>query len=452
MTLVALEEIRLGPRSHVSALRWLGLLYRRPKSFELSGKVLSHRRRVAAVFRVYLHALPYLLLVGLLGRWFLFNALGLRAEQVPVPKGLWWIAHPLIGGLGTGLLIGLAVGLAVCLAVALAVDLAAGLAVGLASSLGFGLVFGLTHGLAGDPTSTLSLVFGLTFGLACGLIGSLASGFAASGFSGLGLGIVGSFTAGLAVALSGLPAEGFLVAGLAAFFVYFVGFLRLYYLPAHCFWLWPRTRAGIYRGHPVAWDDVCLLPFPAFDRLLVAYAEQDPEAGEREINRLIDEYPTQRRAALRARAILVARRAAAIEDLARLDEILASLPVGEKGFLRETPELRRQVHEITALQAQLDTLDRPFMRLPFARLLVKEIETFGHQIAGFEPPLSNELRNAAQQWLAIARREPAASSTRRSPPPPASRRAKSSAPAIRSTGSAKPSCSAPRSSASSSGR
>jgi len=93
------------------------------------------------------------------------------------------------------------------------------------------------------------------------------------------------------------------------------------------------------------------------------------------------------------------------ENLAQLDEVLDSLPTGERGFLRQTKALRDQVHSITTLQAQLDTLDRPFMRYPFAALLVKEIETFGQQVAGFEPPLSTELRKAARQWLEIARRE-----------------------------------------------
>src|SRR6185436_2876894 len=44
-------------------------------------------------------------------------------------------------------------------------------------------------------------------------------------------------------------------------------------------------------------------------------------------------------------------------------------------------------------------------REPFATLLVKEIETFEQQIAGFKPPLSTEFRKAARQWLVVARRQ-----------------------------------------------
>ncbi len=63
------------------------------------------------------------------------------------------------------------------------------------------------------------------------------------------------------------------------------------------------------------------------------------------------------------------------------------------------------MHDITALQARLDTLDRAFLREPFAALLVKEIESFEQQIAGYTPPLSTELRKAARRWLEIALRQ-----------------------------------------------
>jgi hypothetical protein len=417
MTLPPLEGIRLGPRSHVSALQWIGLLYRRPESIDQAGKSLSSWQRLAAALRLYLHTIPYLIIIGLLGRWFIFGVSGLEARQGS-SLNPWWIEGLRLHGLFliVGLGMGLAVAFAVGLAVSLAVGLASGMTVGLASSLALGLAFGLTHGLAGRAAD--GLFFGPAFGLACGLIGGVASrlrlaGALAAGPDGgvaeglvaaVASGLAGCLAVGLALYLSGRLAgdlAGVLVAGGA----YFIGFLRLYYLPVHGFWLGPRLRSDIYRLHPVAWDNVCLLPFPLFDRLLVAYAERDPKAGNREIDRLIDEYPSQRRAALRARAILVIRRAAALESLARLDEVLASLPAGKTSFLKETSDLRHRAHAITALQARLDTLDRPFLREPFAALLTKEIENFGQQVAGFEPPLSTELRKAARRWLEIARNE-----------------------------------------------
>jgi len=80
-----------------------------------------------------------------------------------------------------------------------------------------------------------------------------------------------------------------------------VGSLRAYYHLAHLLFLWPRPRGHWYPYHPVAWDDLCVLPFPQLDLLLTAYAEQHPQAGEQEIERLIVAYPAQRMAALRDR-------------------------------------------------------------------------------------------------------------------------------------------------------
>jgi len=395
MTLLPLDQIHLDGRSHASALRWIGLLYRRPKKVREAEETLSHRQRLASVSRLYLHAVPYLILAAALGRWFLFGVLGLKAnpESALLPglrEGLLFheslIIFDLTLGLGMslsgGLTFGLTLGLASALSVALALGLVGGLTFGLAVVLAGGLIIGLTAGL------TFGALGFSDNGLAYGLAGSLALGLVA----GLVFGLRGGFAFGLAAGL---------VSGLA----FAVGFLRLYYLPFHWIWLWSRSRVGIYRFHPVAWDDVCFLPFPGLDRLLVSYAQHDPAAGAREIDRLIDEYPSQREEALRARAILVARQAAATIDLSRLDEVLAGLPAGKKGFLRESPEIRRLAHEITALQARLDTLNRPFLRDPFAALLVKEIEGFIQQIAGFKPPLSTEIRKAARQWLDIARRQ-----------------------------------------------
>jgi hypothetical protein len=194
----------------------------------------------------------------------------------------------------------------------------------------------------------------------------------------------------------------FLVFGM----VYTLSFFRAHHFLCHVFCLWIGRGPGVYRFHPVAWDEVCFLPFPGLEDLLVEYVEHDSVPGKRAANRLVDKHPGQRRQILRAQVILVARYAAAATiDLARLGESLASLPDGKKGFLAETPKLRRRVHEISLLQARLDTLDRPFLREPFAALLVKEIETFEYQVTGLQPPLSTEFRKAARQWLGIARRQ-----------------------------------------------
>jgi len=166
--------------------------------------------------------------------------------------------------------------------------------------------------------------------------------------------------------------------------------------------VWPRLHGSWYPRHPVAWDDLCSVPFLGLDRLLVDYAEKLPECGVAEIERLISRYPSQRATALCARVRLLARQAGKTANLGILDEILAALPEGEKGFLAQTGKLRATVHDIATLQSRLDTIDRPVLREPFARLLCKEIENFRRRIGGFHEPLTTEFRAAADQWLKIA--------------------------------------------------
>jgi hypothetical protein len=109
--------------------------------------------------------------------------------------------------------------------------------------------------------------------------------------------------------------------------------------------------------------------------------------------------------ALRAWARLLARQSGRTANLALLDEILAALPEGKRGFLAQTSQLRAGVHEIVTLQRRFDALGRPYLREPYAKLLHKEIENFRHRIGGLHAPLATEFRAAADQWLKIAARQ-----------------------------------------------
>ncbi|MBI5385218.1 MAG: AAA family ATPase [Verrucomicrobia bacterium] len=155
----------------------------------------------------------------------------------------------------------------------------------------------------------------------------------------------------------------------------------------------------------MAWDNLCSLPFPRLDRLLLSYAEHDGEAGRAEIERLIATYPSQRPAALRARIALIARDAGRVADLTRLPFIVSQLPEGGKGFLAQTPRVRELVNEISRQQTLLNTLDRPVLREPHARLLHTEIENFRHTVSGMAEPLATGFRAAAFRWLETADRQ-----------------------------------------------
>jgi hypothetical protein len=181
--------------------------------------------------------------------------------------------------------------------------------------------------------------------------------------------------------------------------------LRLYYYPIHFIYLWPIVRGEWYSCHPVAWDDFCSLPFAGLDRLLVDYAEKFPSEGLGEIVRLIDEYPSQRMAALRARARWIARQCARANRLEELTSLVAGLPEGNRGFLAQTASVSKWIGEIANLQAKLETVPRPFFREPLARSLRAEIEAFEGRVAGYHEPLASEFRTAARQWLEIADRQ-----------------------------------------------
>jgi len=400
MTTGRLDKTRLGLRGHTSVLQWIGLFYRQPEYVQEYLQDLPFGRRASVLFRIYFQIFLCLLTARILSALFFSSAFGL-------PEQGFWILQ--VVALGAGIVAVFAISnYSICC-------LFFAFAVGIARSHGnFSLLLSGILALRGKVSWSIAIVVSLGSGLlmvvlnpsgdflniAAWFTSGLAVGLLILGAEGLAIGLV----SGLLVGIYAYPRSG-LVASMVIGGIYTIGLLRFHYLPFQGFWVWPSARADFYRYHPVAWDERCLFPFLGFDRLLVSYAEKYPLVGEREIDRLIDEYPSQRQAALRARAILVARRAAATEDIAKLEDLLAGLPEGKKGFLKDAPDLRHRVHEIASLQARLDTLDRPFLREPFSTLLVKEIENFEQQIAGFKPPLSTEFRKAARQWLVIAKRQ-----------------------------------------------
>ena len=184
-----------------------------------------------------------------------------------------------------------------------------------------------------------------------------------------------------------------------------IAILRAYYLPPHVAWIWPAPRPAAYPFHPVAWDDMCSVPFPGLCRLLAAYWEQDHGAGAREIDRLIDGYPSQQMEALKARAIVLARMAAREADLGRLEEMVERLSEGSRGFLQDVPKLRDLVADVAQRQRRLATVDVPAFRESLAAELVTAIETFKSKVAGLRYPLGEEFRRAADAWRAVARRQ-----------------------------------------------
>ncbi|MGH8547796.1 MAG: AAA family ATPase [Methylococcales bacterium] len=252
-----------------------------------------------------------------------------------------------------------------------------------------------------DFASLLPVLKKTAFGVAFGVAGGVASGVAV----GVASGVAGGVASGVAVGVAFGVAFG-VTAGVALV----ISSLRVYYFPLHIFSVWPRPRGNCYPQHPVAWDDLCSLPFPGLDRLLVAYAQTNPAAAKAEIERLIDHYPSQRMQALKARAILIAQSTRADPVLSRLDLAIAGLPEGAKGFPRDVPKLKEQVAAIAQLQRRLDTVEIPAFREPLAAQLARAIEDFRGAVAGLRYPLNTAFRDAALGWLEAAKRQQAEAS------------------------------------------
>lgn len=393
---------KLSWRDHRAALWWLGLLYRRPKLFcEAVEGLASHRQRLLNAARLMLHALPYLLAVNVAGSLLLevCGIAGLVSAETIVLRILVRILLGVAGGIALGIGIILMGG-----------RISGVIAVGTA----FWSVSGLVGWIMGPvPGGILQgLALGITVGILGGIIGGIpgkndrgiaeevALAIVMAMIAGIGAGIAAGITTGIAAGIAAVIA-----AGIAAAITAIVAGLRAYYHPVARFFIWPHVRANWYGWHPVLWDDRCLLPFRGLDRLLAAFAETDRATAEAEIERLIDNYPSQRRQALRARSRLVARDAARTAQLRDIASIVARLPEGSDGFLAETARVKEWVGEIAALQRQIDVADRPLFRDPLAELLLEKVGNFAHRSAGLHEPLASEFRAAAANWLAIAQRQ-----------------------------------------------
>jgi hypothetical protein len=367
VTPIPISDLRFGPRSHASAMWWLGLLYRKPSHFVDALAQLPKRRQLLIAGVLLLQSLPYLLVVSVVGRG-LIGWVGITFFV-----SLWNIALSIALGLAVGIAVGIALGdtvrIAAGIVLGIAAAIAAGVVLGIAAAITSGIVLGIA---AGEAVGIFFLIaFGIAAGITAGIGAAIAFGIAAAfafGIAaGIAFGIAAAFAFGMAVGIA---------------------LLRVYYHLVHFWFVWPAIQGRLYPWHPSAWDDLCAVPFPGLGRLLVSYAEVAPEAAEAEIERLIDTYPSQRHQALIARTILHARTAAAETDLSRLDQAVSGIPEGEKGFLGETARVKELVGEIAALQRQLNTMNRPAFREPVA-------DIFRDRIGGFSQPLAQPQATAS---------------------------------------------------------
>jgi MFS family permease len=334
---VPLERLGLGLRDHRTALWWLGVLYRRPVVLVDSLKQLARMKQVRVGLLLWLHALPYVLLLLILAQadllhssvsWALFGRLAAI-----------WIRGAMVVAILCGIIFGVRAGSSLGKAYWIATGIAGSLVGWIARAIALGIVSPTVN----NPDIHFGIFMGIMIGICGGILAGIAPGRLRVSVS-FGVGI-GSF-AGLAW-IGGISMV--VAGGIAAPLLYF----RLYYQLIHPLFIWPAVRGRWYGWHPVAWDHLCSVPFPGFDRLLIAYAERNPASGHQEIERLITSYPSQRTAALRARTTLLARHASGLRDLTQLSVTAARLPEGQRGFLQQNKQVRESLEEIALQQLRL---------------------------------------------------------------------------------------------------
>lgn len=425
MTPKPLDQIGFGWDDHKSALSWLGLLFRQPSLFEEKLESTASEIKLRVGILLFTHAVIYILAIGVIGRWgavvimeqFVIKISELFANGIPAQ------VVSLAIGMCSGLIIGVLIGCAV------------GVIEGLTSGVTFGLVWGMVMSAAGgvtlgiigvisDKIENISIGYATTALAMCGLCWGVAFTIniettlrraGVRGYRNFGDMLI-EITIEIAWGIFFAAATGYIFGiifpdGMGSIFGIAFGIttttlsLRFFYLPVFIWFAWPKPRGHLYSLHPVAWDGLCLLPFPAFSRLLVSYSQQDLSACEYEIERLINSYPTQRKAALRARTILLIRTAAATSDLSKIYKLLSHLPVGKNGYLAQVPIAKMVILEINQIQENINATSLQALREPKVRMLRERIENLHSQAAGFHEPLRSEFRKAITNWIAIAQQQ-----------------------------------------------
>jgi hypothetical protein len=356
MTPIPLDQIGLRWRDHKSALWWLGMVYRRPVQVQQSLKSTSRWTNVKVGLILYAHNSPYMLVLLLALHSFIFRLLPVIDENDGFIVSTIHFLHLTVTFDEPNLLFHI-------------------------TYIIFGIVLGFAAGIA------IGSVVGIVFGNAAGIVFGIAFSIVFDNVYGIAAGIASSITLITSV-------------------------LRLYYFPLHWLLAWPNLQSRWADYHPALWDDLCPVSFTGLHLLLVAQAETKRWYGKYAIERIIAHYPAQRREALKAKVILLARRAAQLADLTKLDGLLARLPEGEKGFLAQTRQIRTEVSELGRLQARLHTANRPAFQEMYAENLYQAIDSFRSRIQGFHEPLATEFGAAARQWLKLAEAQRAAATAK----------------------------------------
>ncbi len=252
------DLIGFGLRSHLRALERLWLLYRDPHRFREWLERQSVVRQLTQALMLILHALPHM-------TWVKFAiAYGLwRFSILELPPDPYDVAY----GIGVGIALGIGVGIGFSLRIAggVPIEIPGVISLVFSCGIGVGISYGIGVGIANRITGGASVAIGvgIAYGIANGISIGISFGIVGRIAFGIATGLVIGLTFGLALGL----ALGIDV-GIAYEIAFGIAVTRVYYLAPHLAFVWPLPRGSWYRWHPVAWDQLCTIPFPRFDLVL----------------------------------------------------------------------------------------------------------------------------------------------------------------------------------------
>jgi hypothetical protein len=140
MNPLPLDSIRLRWNNHFSALRWLGLLYRRPQQFQAALSTCTVREQLVTAFWLLVHSAPYVLGIPAVGRWLEASLNGDKFHLEPLVAGIaieiaggtvGWIFRGIVGGIAFGIVFGIAGGMASGIVIGANFGMTVGMAVGI---------------------------------------------------------------------------------------------------------------------------------------------------------------------------------------------------------------------------------------------------------------------------------------------------------------------------------
>jgi len=182
-----------------------------------------------------------------------------------------------------------------------------------------GMIFGIMYGfvLKKDCGYSLGFWIGVIFLIPTGM------NFFNLSFVSMGIivGIFGGINEWISLAIfSGITLISSIVSAII------ISDLRIYYLHSSNLIIWPFFLGQKHLSHSIYFEDIISLRCSSVNYILLNYAGSDYKSKTKIIEKLIDNYPSFRNEALKAKIVLLSQQAANLKTIYDLDSIISQLP------------------------------------------------------------------------------------------------------------------------------